>query len=98
MQLRIVEPLGLPSLIGERQSQVHLCLSGSIVCRNDSRKNCLNVWALRPVSEILDLVRIENRHFFGVASGLWPLPLDDFVQCLLSKAEVALLPLRSNQS
>ena len=57
---RIVEPSGLPSLVGERQSQVHLCLSCSIDCRNDSRKNCLNVWTLRPVSEILDLVRIEN--------------------------------------
>jgi hypothetical protein len=57
---RIVEPLGLPSLVGERQSLVHRCLSGSIDCRNDSRKNCLNVWAIRPVSKILDLVRLEN--------------------------------------
>jgi hypothetical protein len=94
----IVEPLGLPSLVGDRQTLIHRCLSGSIDFRNDSRKNCLNLWAVRGVIELLEPVRIENWHFFRVASGIGPLPLDDFVECLLRKAEVALLPLRANQS
>src|ERR1019366_3706613 len=66
---RIVEPLGLPTLVGERQSLIHRCLSCSVDGGNNSGKDSLNVRGLCPFSKIFDLICVEDWRFFGVANG-----------------------------
>ncbi len=85
---RIVEPLGLPTQVGERQSLIHRCLSCSVDGGNNSGENSLNVRILCPFSKILDPIRVEDCRLFGIVNGSRLLPLDDFVQRLLSVAEV----------